>query len=133
MTNVEIVKQIYEGGLEAALAPGIEWYPAENNPTAATEGPIIGLDAVLTANDPEGNLARFWETFDTQPLRFHDAGDVVVVEARYQGKSRLTGRDLDAQVCHIWTLQDSRVVRFQQYTDTAQLHAVHGLDPQVAD
>ena len=56
----------------------------------------------------------------------YDAGPVVVVEARYTGTFNQTGRELDAQVCHIWKLRDGKVTSFQQYVDTAQLQDVEG-------
>jgi ketosteroid isomerase-like protein len=50
----------------------------------------------------------------------------VVVEARYTGTFKETGKALDAQVCHIWKLGDGKVTSFQQYVDTAQLQDVEG-------
>src|SRR5262249_50937678 len=52
----------------------------------------------------------------------------VVVECRYTGVYKPTGRALDIQVCHIWKLTGSRVVSFHQYIDTARLQAVMGWD-----
>jgi ketosteroid isomerase-like protein len=54
------------------------------------------------------------------PKEFHDAGSVVVVEARYTGTYKQTGKSLDAQVCHVWKIRDGKVTSFQQYTDTGQ-------------
>ena len=46
----------------------------------------------------------------------------------------MTGRSLDAQACHVWTLSNGKVTRFQQYVDTAQLFDVMGArnTPEVA-
>ncbi len=52
------------------------------------------------------------------PHRFHQAGETVAVEGRY---AKATGRRLDAQMCHVWTLHGGKVAGFQQYVDTAQL------------
>ena len=60
------------------------------------------------------------------PKQFHDAGDTVVVEGRYTGTYKATGKSLDAQVTHIWSLRDGKVTSFQQYVDTAQLQEVMG-------
>lgn len=51
----------------------------------------------------------------------------VVVEARYTGTFKETGKELDAQVCHIWKIRDGKVASFQQYVDTAQLQDVEGV------
>ena len=40
------------------------------------------------------------------------AGDTVLVEARYKATAKATGKALDAQVAHVWDLQDGKVVRF---------------------
>jgi ketosteroid isomerase-like protein len=37
-----------------------------------------------------------------------------------------TGKELDAQVCHLWTIRGGKVTSFQQYVDTAQLQDVEG-------
>ena len=37
-----------------------------------------------------------------------------------------TGKSMDTQVCHVWDIKDGKVTRFQQYVDTAKLHAVMG-------
>ena len=52
---------------------------------------------------------------------FHEAGDIVVVEARYSGAHRATGKEMNPQVCHVWTVRNGKVARFQQYVDTMQL------------
>ena len=71
-------------------------------------------------------LATEWEGFTVHPGEFHDAGSVVVVEARYTGTYKQTGKKLDAQVCHVWKIRDGKVTSFQQYVDTAQLQDVEG-------
>jgi uncharacterized protein len=50
-----------------------------------------------------------------------------VVEARYTGTFKQTGKELDAQVCHVWNIRDGKVTSFQQYVDTAHLRDVHGI------
>ncbi len=60
------------------------------------------------------------------PMEFHDAGSVVVVEARYTGTYKQTGKSLDAQVCHVLKMRDGKLASFQQYVDTAQLQDVSG-------
>jgi ketosteroid isomerase-like protein len=47
-----------------------------------------------------------------------------VVEARYTGTYKATGKKLAAQVCHIRKLRDGKITSFQQYVDTAQLQEV---------
>ena len=44
----------------------------------------------------------------------------MIVTGRYSGAYKATGRKIDAQFAHFWTLADGEVTRFQQYTDTLQ-------------
>jgi uncharacterized protein len=57
---------------------------------------------------------------------FHDAGETVIVTGRYSGAYKATGKKIDAQFAHFWTLADGKVARFQQYTDTLQSGQVAG-------
>lgn len=34
---------------------------------------------------------------------------------------------VDAQVRHVWTLKNGKIMKFQQYTDTAQFQDVMGV------
>lgn len=62
--------------------------------------------------------------FTVHPGAFYDAGDSVIVEGRYSGTYKATGKSKDAQVCHVWDVKDGKVTRFQQYADTAKLQDV---------
>ena len=62
------------------------------------------------------------------PAEFHDAGPAVVVEGRYTGTYKETGRKFDAQVCHVWKIRDGKITSFQQYVDTAQMQDGAGAD-----
>ncbi|MGD8330445.1 MAG: nuclear transport factor 2 family protein, partial [Acidobacteriota bacterium] len=86
--------------------------------------PFVGPDEVL--NKLFIRLAEEWDGFAVNPATFHDAGEVVVVEARYSGEYKATGKSADIQVCHLWTLQDGKIAKFQQYVDTAKMQDVMG-------
>lgn len=129
-TNADLVRSIYEsfgrGDAEAVLerfSPEIVWKEGEHFPYS-DRNPYVGPQAVA-----EGVFMRLmteWDGFAVQPERFHDAGDTVLVEGRYAGTYKATGRALDAQFAHVWDIRDGKVVRFQQYTDTEQAVAVTG-------
>ena len=55
----------------------------------------------------------------------------MIVEARFTGTGKSTGKSAEPgiQACHIWSMRDGRVVRFQQYVDTAKLQDVMGVEP----
>ena len=131
MNGVKIVSDVYEafgrGDVPAVLGAmdaEIHWYEAEGNPYSPEGEPFVGPNAIL--EELFMKLVEDWDGFAVNPHTFHDAGDVVVVEARYSGTHNRTGRELDAQVCHIFTLKDGKIAKFQQYVNTAQLQEVMG-------
>lgn len=122
--NLRIIRGMYQGfargDFGAVLAPcdaQVEWYEAENF-IYADGSPYIGPQAVL-----EGvfkRVAAEWDGFVVEPERFLDAGDTIVTHGYYSGTFRSTGRSVRAQFAHFFTLRDGRLVRFLQFTDTAQ-------------
>ena len=132
-TNRQIVADVYDawgrGDADASTAlfhPEMEWRPAEGHPYSPEGTPWVGL-ADLTENF-FSRVGRDWERFTTRPIRLHEAGDVVVVEGRYSGVFTPNGRDYDAQFCHVWTLNDGRIISLSQYADTAEMQRVMGRD-----
>lgn len=131
MGNVEVAKSVYDafgrGDIPAvlgAMAPDIHWYEAEGNPYMPSGEAWVGPDAVL--NNLFSKLGFEWDGFAVHPKTFHDAGGTVVVELRYSGTYKKTGKSLDAQVCHVLDFKDGKLTRFQQYVDTAKLQDVMG-------
>jgi ketosteroid isomerase-like protein len=131
MGNVEIIRDLYEafgrGDIEGVLAtfdPQIQWREAEGSPYQPDGTAWIG-DAAITENG-FAKIGTDWDGFTVCPKAFHDAGDAVVVEARYIGTHKTTGKALNTQACHVWKLHDGKITSFQQYVDTAQLQDVMG-------
>ncbi len=131
MSNVGVVKSLYDGfgrgdipAVLGTMSPNIHWYEAEGNPYMPSGEAWVGPDAIL--NNLFMKLGSEWEGFSVHPKSFHDAGDSVIVEARYSGKYKATGKRLDAQVCHVWDVKNGKVTRFQQYVDTAKFQDAMG-------
>ena len=128
--NVELVRAIYAAfaagdvpGVLSRMRPDIVWNEAENFPYA-DGNPYVGPDAVL-----QGVFARIgaeWEGFEAAPDALLDAGETVVALGRYRGVFKATGKRLDAQLAHVWRVEGSKAVAFQQYTDTLQAARVTG-------
>jgi ketosteroid isomerase-like protein len=126
MDNVKVMKDLYESfgrgdmpSVLGAMSPGIRWHQAEGNPYQPSGVPWVGPDAIV--NNLFMKLGAEWDGFTVHPKSFYGAGDTVVVEGRYTGAYKPTGRSIDAQFCHIWDVKDGKVTRFQQYIDTAQM------------
>ena len=130
MDNVKLLKNIYDAfgrgdipTVLAAMSPDIKWYEAENNPYMPSGEAVVGPDVV---NDLFMRLGAEWDGFTIHLRTFHGAGDSIIVEARYSGTYKSTGKRMDAQVCHVWDVKDGKLTRFQQYVDTAKLRDVMG-------
>ena len=128
--NVDLIKGIYTafaagdiGGVVARMSPDIEWNEAENFPYA-DNNPYRGPEAVLTG--VFGRIATDWQDFAPVPDEYLDAGDTVVVLGHYHGTCKATGRDMKAQLVHVWRVHDGLAAQFQQYTDTLQVARVTG-------
>jgi ketosteroid isomerase-like protein len=134
-TALELVRGVYEShkvrntpGLLDLLSEDIEWHQAQGHPYAGP-CPWRGHDEVVRqVVEP---INGDWDGFITQVDEFIDAGDKIVVLGRYTGMYKATGRAIDASVCVIYTVRSGRIVKFQQYTDTAQIRAAMDLDPPV--
>lgn len=132
MDNVSLLKSLYDafgrGDVPAvlgAMSPEIRWYEAESNPYMPSGEAWVGPDAIV--NNLFIKLATEWDGFAVHPKRFYDAGSSVIVEVRYGGTYKATGKSLDAQVCHIWDVTNGKVTRFQQHLDTAKFQDVMGV------
>ena len=128
--NVNAVRGVYEAfgrgdipAVLAALDPQVEWREAENF-IYADGNPYVGPEAVL-----QGVFARIggeWDGFEVAPEEILDAGATVVGRGYYSGTYKQTGHRVRAQFAHLFTFRDGRVVKFQQYTDTAQFQRAVG-------
>ena len=132
MSNVDLIKNLYaafgRGEIPAVLgvmSPNIRWHQAEGNPYRPSGEPWVGPDAVL--NNLFMKLGAEWDGFTVRPVAYHDAGGTVVVEGRYTGTFKATGKSIDAQFCHIWGIGDGKIARFQQYLDTSKVQDAMGV------
>jgi ketosteroid isomerase-like protein len=128
MSNVQFASDIYaafaRGDIQTVLAsfhPEIHWREAEGNPYQPDGASWVGPQAVLEKLFMR--LGADWEGFTVTVRTLHDAGEHVVMEGRYTGTYRPSGRSVDAQVCHVLGFRGGKLLSFQQYVDTGQLQA----------
>lgn len=107
-----------------AFDPNIVWMQADNS-NYADRNPYRGPQAIA-----EGVFMRIgqdWNNFRVNVEQVIDGGENVVALGHYTATNKSTGQPLNAQFVHVWWLRDGKIVRFQQYTDTAQFARVTGL------
>jgi ketosteroid isomerase-like protein len=69
------------------------------------------------------SYADMWRSYTLRPERFVEVGDRVVVEARISGTTRTGGVALEQAVAAVYTLEDGRIKRIEEFSDVASAHA----------
>jgi ketosteroid isomerase-like protein len=128
-TNIPLIKQLFHRfaardseGVRELLSPDIEWIQMEGFPGG---GRFVGVDAVFEG--VFGRLRDMWEGWKAVPTEYRDAGDAVLVLGHYDGTWPATGRSFRAGFAHLYSVREGRIVRFQQFTDTALIAEAMGL------
>ena len=86
--------------------------------------PWIGPDAIV--ENLFMKLGQEWDSFTVSPWEFYEAREAVIVEGRYSGSYKATGKSIDAQFCHVLKLREGKVTSFQRYLDTARMQDAMG-------
>lgn len=123
--NTVIIDGLYKafsaGDVPAVLGAmdvKIVWYEAEGNPYA-DKNPYIGPDAIL--NGVFGRVLADHEYFTLEDIELHEmSNNKVLATLRYDAKHK-NGNAYNAQVAHLWTLKEGKIIGFQQYVDTRKL------------
>lgn len=123
--NVTAVRSAYAafaaGDIPVVLAmldPDVEWIEAAGGPYGGTfRGPQAVVDGLFT------RLGGEWTEFRVEPEEFIAAGEAVAVVVTYRGTYKATGRSMQARVVHVWHFREGRVVRWEQFADTAMINS----------
>jgi ketosteroid isomerase-like protein len=128
--NIELVKSFYRAiqGRDFAVAANlldanVEWIEprAEGLWFAGTHrGANTVLEEVI---EPAFNRVT---DFRVEASQYFDVGDYVLVLGHFYGQVKATGKKLDANTAHVYTLRNGRIVRFYAYHDIATLREALG-------
>jgi hypothetical protein len=123
--NVKLVRSLYDAFLRGdiativqALTPDATWEVTGRR----SDHPLLGR-----RHGPQGaqeffqTLAETQEPTDFSPRDFHAADDKVFVLGHYGWKMRKTGRTIESDWIHVFTIKDGKVKAFREFTDTAKL------------
>ena len=111
---MSVVRRGYEAlatgdveGFLSLLDPQIEWTHPEGLPYSGTHRGMAGMQEVL----------RLWgatyEEMQVIPEEYLEVGDYVVVLARYHGRGRGSGIEIQQEGAHVFKLRDGKVVRLE--------------------
>jgi ketosteroid isomerase-like protein len=124
MTAREPVERLYQafatGDVPTALAlldESVEWKEADGFPYAGTyRGPQAVLEGVLA------RLGSEWHGFKVVPDRIVAEGEHVVSFGTYSGAYKATGKSFTARYAHVFRVEGSKIVQFEQIVDTAEVN-----------
>jgi ketosteroid isomerase-like protein len=133
MRQLDTIRKIYRdfaagdaAAILDAFADDIEFKLTEHHPYRGSAGAWRGKQAI--AQNFFAVAGTEWEDWTMTIEQALEAPDAVVVEGRYTGLYKPTGRRMDIQVCHVWRFRGERIASFHQYVDTAGLRHVMGRD-----
>ena len=109
-------RAVTRAAILAVFADDVEFRLAEGHPYRGSDGAWVGKDAIATkffaVAGPE------WDGWSIGVDQTVEAADAVVVEGRYTGRYKPTGRPMDVQVCHVWRFRGDRRSRASTNTST---------------
>ncbi|MBB4123255.1 nuclear transport factor 2 family protein [Martelella radicis] len=122
-TAYQIVKAHYEASdrgdikaMMADVAADCRWTEMDGFPCRGTYvGPDEVVENVFMA------LGKAFDGYNLKLERLLDAGDSVVGIGVYSGTHRETGKHFTARVVHVWDVEDGKIRRFEQFTDTLRV------------
>lgn len=126
--NVQVVQRAYEnfkkGNIQeliGLMAGDVHWQLPEV-PNVAITGTRTGTAAVT---EFFATVARDQEPLEFDPRQYIADGDKVVALGHYRWRVTGTGRTFDSDFAHIFTIKNGKVVRFQEFMDTAAVAAAY--------
>ncbi|MGH3086816.1 MAG: nuclear transport factor 2 family protein [Rubrobacteraceae bacterium] len=127
--NVNAAREMYRlferrdnEGIRDLFDPEIEWIQMDGFPGG---GRYVGADAIF-----DGVFSGFreeWEGWRAVVERYLDAGESVVALGFYEGTYISTGKYTRAEFAHVIEVENGRIVRFVQYTDTFKVAEAMGV------
>lgn len=125
--NVQIVQQMcaaFEQGdiatLLDLLAEDVEWFVAGSPEHAPLAGTYHGRDRVLQIFSMAG---QYLEIHQFQAQDFIAQDNRVAVFGHARGRVKPTNRALEYDWVQMYTLRDSKTIKFREYLDTAAIAA----------
>lgn len=128
MSNVEFVKGVYAafsvGDVPKVLGsmhPQIQW-----TETAGYKYGGVYRSPQAVLENVFAKIPADFESFAVDVERLIDAGNVVVMQGHYVAKGKASGKGVRAAVVHVLEISDGKIVRFDQYVDSATINPIIG-------
>ena len=129
MSNVDFVKGVYAafgaGDVPKVLGsmhPQIQW----TQTTGYKIGGGVHRSPQAVLENVFAKIPVAFESFSIDVERLVDAGNVVLMQGHYVAKGKATGNSVRAAVAHVLEISDGKIVRFDQYVDSATINPIIG-------
>jgi ketosteroid isomerase-like protein len=126
MSHVDFVKGVYAAfgtgdvpRVLGAMHPQIQWTETAGY---AFGGVFRSPQAVL--ENVFAKIPVAFESFSIDVERLIDGGNMIVMQGHYVAKGKATGETVRAAVAHVFEIVDGKIVRFDQYVDSATINAI---------
>lgn len=127
MNSIEIIENLYRASqskdfdaFRALCSKDIEWIQCIGFPNG---GHHYGADAVI--KNVFKQFEKDWESFRFKADEMFESreGSRVTVIGAYIGKHKLTHQGVTAATAHLFEIENRKVKKFRQFTDTAVIRA----------
>ena len=125
MTNIEIIENLYSAfrnkdydSFRTLCSEDVEWIQNEGFPKG---GHHRGANAVI--KEVFQQFDKDWTYFKyriDEMIESRDGSRVIVVGA-YLGQHQQTRKTIEAAAIHLYDIENQKVKRFRQFTDTARI------------
>ena len=122
--NVDLIQDLYAaflrgyvGTIVAAVTPDVHWSVNGREKDFPLLGTFRGpreVEKFFALISEHEQITEF------APQEFHATGDKVFVHGRYAGTLRKTGRRIESDWFHVFTIKGGKVSKFKEFSDTAQ-------------
>ena len=88
------------------------------------EGPLYGIEEVRR------NHERWWEAWESPETTVEEVigvGDRVFVMARFRGRGRASGAEVEGRHFEVYTMRDRKVVRVEEFSERGEALEAAGL------
>lgn len=128
ISTVDFVKNVYAAfsvgdvpKVLGAMHPQIQWTTTAGYKYGGiSRSPDAVLQNVLM------KIPQDFESFSIDIERLLDAGNVVVMQGHYVAQGKATGKSVRAAVVHVLEISEGKIVRFDQYVDSATINPIIG-------
>lgn len=120
--NLDIIARHYQAnkngdfeGMFADFDANITWVATAGIPYGGT---YIGKQEII--NNVFAAIKQDWPQFKFEMEKLIDGGQQIIATGSYTGTSK-KGLTFTARAVHMWDLKDGKIVRYEQFIDSALL------------